>query len=93
MAGLRYALRVTGKYRKGAEMLKAIAKIVGSQKSILLAVGAMTNVIADLFGIDITQPAMLVVDSAFVLLVVIQGMLDMRWGSQSDGTGEFEGQA
>jgi len=74
-------------------MLKAIRKIVGSQKSILVAVAALTNVVADLFGIDVTAPTMMVVDSAFVLLVVIQGMLDMRWGSQSDGTGEFEGKA
>lgn len=72
-------------------MTKAtLGRIVGSQKAFYALVPTVANGVAAVCGVDITQPAILVLDAAFALLFLAQWLLDLRWGSPSDGTGEFK---
>jgi len=67
--------------------MDVVNRLLGSQKLWIVAVTAVGNVVAASFGVDVTEPAMMVADTAFGLLLLIQGVLDYKWGSVSDGTG------
>jgi hypothetical protein len=69
----------------------AIKRIISSQKAIYVAGGLIANAVAGLIGIDLTAPMVLALDFAFAALFLGQWVLDLRWGSPSDGTGEFGG--
>lgn len=61
-------------------------RILLSKKLIYAAVPVIANAVAAFAGYDPTSKAMLVLDAAFALLLVIQGLLDFHFGSASDGT-------
>lgn len=71
-------------------MRELLGRILGSQKFVYALVPGLANVVASAFGVDITQPAILALDAAFAALFLGQWILDLRWGSPSDGTGEFK---
>lgn len=66
--------------------MKVLKRIINSKKAIYAFVPILVNAIGAFVDIDLTQPAILVLDGAFGLLLVAQGVLDMIYGSQSDGT-------
>ena len=68
-------------------MQELLSRILTSKKAVYAAVPAVANVVGELVGIDVTQPAVLVLDAAVASLLVAQLLLDMRWGSGSDQTG------
>ncbi len=65
-----------------------IRRIIGSKKVILALVPILVNVVASMGGIAVPSDSMmLLVDGTFALLVGVQGLLDFKYGSQSDGSG------
>ncbi len=64
-----------------------VARILAGKKAAYAELAVIANSLAALTGVDLTDPLMLVLDSAFGLLLVIQGILDFKWGSSSDKTG------
>ena len=66
--------------------MNVIKRIISSKKAIYAMVPVVVNVVGAFVQIDLTQPAILVLDGAFGLLLVAQGILDMIYGSPSDGT-------
>jgi len=71
-------------------MLEAIERVLASKKAMYAAVPGIANLLCEVLGIDVTQPAVLVLDAAFASLLVAQFALDLRWGSCSDNTGCFK---
>lgn len=67
---------------------EALPRILGSQKMIYAQVPVAANIVGRLFGMDIMDPLLLVVDAGFWGLAIAQFALDLRWGSPSDGTGD-----
>ncbi len=67
--------------------MEALKRIVGSQKVIMGVVAAIGNAVATSMGYDVTEGVLLVGNGIFGLLITIQGALDFKWGSKSDGTG------
>ena len=67
--------------------MEALNRIIGSQKVIMSTIAGLTNVAAGFVGQDPTEGVMLVVNALFGLLIGAQTLLDLRWGSKSDGTG------
>jgi hypothetical protein len=65
----------------------AIDRILGSQKVIMASVASACNFVAVSFGANPTEGVMLIVNALFSLLIGAQILLDLRWGSPSDGTG------
>jgi len=63
-----------------------MTRIISSKKAFYSMVPVLINMVGEIAGIDITQPAMLVLDAAFAGLVFAQLILDLRWGSNSDAT-------
>ncbi len=68
----------------------AIARILASKKAILASLAAAANFIAVSLGTDPTEAVMLVANGLFGVLLGAQILLDLRWGSTSDGTGPEE---
>ena len=67
--------------------MSVINRIIGSKKFILTTIPVVANIISQAFGWALpTDPVMFLIDGAFGLLVGIQGVLDWRHGSKSDGT-------
>lgn len=72
-------------------MLDALQRLLGSKKALI----ALVTVLGDLllvWGLDvpveqINEGIGLVWNSLGAGLLTIQGLLDIRWGSPSDGTG------
>lgn len=65
----------------------AINRITGSQKAQVVAItGALNGLVKALTGAEPTEGVMLIVNIGAGLLVLIQGVLDLKWGSNSDGT-------
>lgn len=67
--------------------MDALNRIIGSQKVILGAVAGFSNLAANFSGQDPTEGVMLIVNGIFGMLIGAQTLLDLRWGSKSDGTG------
>jgi hypothetical protein len=68
--------------------MNVIRRIIGSKKVILALVPILVNVVASMGGLAVPGDAvMLLVDGTFAILVSVQGLLDFKWGSQSDGSG------
>lgn len=67
---------------------QTLGRIVGSKKAVLVFVPLLASACVALFGVDPTEGLMLLVNSGFGLLAGAQLLLDLRWGSTSDGTGE-----
>ncbi len=65
-----------------------ITRILHSKKAVYVAIPVFANLVAEVFGFDVTNVAMLMVDLGFAGLAVSQLALDLRWGSASDGTGQ-----
>lgn len=63
-----------------------ITRIVNSKKAIYAVIPVVANVIVSVFGYDPTSTVILVLDAAFAALLFFQGVIDVRFGSQSDGT-------
>ena len=61
-------------------------RILASKKFIYAAVPIVANAVASFLGYDPTGKAMLVLDAAFAILLVVQGLLDIKFGSASDQT-------
>lgn len=68
----------------------AIARILASKKAILASLAAACNLVAVSMGTDPTEGAMMVGNALFGILLGAQILLDLRWGSTSDGTGPEE---
>lgn len=66
--------------------MNIIARILKSKKAIYAIIPVAANAVVLTFGYDPTSMLMLVLDAAFGWLTFIQGMLDLRFGSASDGT-------
>lgn len=64
-----------------------IKRIIASKKFFYALVPVLANLIVAITGHDPTTPLILAIDAAFALLLLIQFLLDLRWGSPSDGTG------
>lgn len=64
-----------------------IKRILAGKKATYVEMSIIVNSIATMTGIDLMDPMMLLLNSGFGLLVVIQGILDFKWGSSSDKTG------
>lgn len=67
--------------------MNVIRRIVASKKAIYAMVPVVANAAGAVIGADVQHPAMLVLDLAFASLLLAQWILDLRWGSPSDGTG------
>jgi hypothetical protein len=68
--------------------MNVIRRIIGSKKVILALVPILVNVVASMGGFAVpSDTVMLLVDGTFGMLVGIQGLIDFKWGSQSDGSG------
>lgn len=63
-----------------------IGRILNSKKALYAMVPVVVNAVASFGGADLTQPAIVILDAAFALLIVAQTVLDLRFGSASDGT-------
>ncbi len=70
-------------------MKEALRRISKSKKAIYAAVPMLISVVTLATGQDVGHQALLVVDAFFAMLLVAQTMLDMRWGSQSDRSGDY----
>ena len=70
-------------------MQELLSRILASKKAMYAAIPAVAHVVFDLAGVDMTNASLLTLDAFFAMLLVGQLMLDMRWGSSSDGTGLF----
>ncbi len=68
--------------------MNAVMRIVNSQKVILATIAGVSSLAASWMGFDPTEGVMLIANAAFGLLIAIQGILDFKWGSKSDGTGQ-----
>ena len=66
-----------------------IRRILESKKFIFAAAVPVANFVAQVFGVDLMQPGMYLLDVTFSGLALAQWVLDLRWGSSSDGTGIF----
>lgn len=67
--------------------MQVMMRIIGSKKVILMLVPILANALAAVGGFAVpTDTVMLLVDGAFGMLVGIQGMIDFKWGSRSDGS-------
>lgn len=66
-----------------------IDRVVTSQKALMSFVGAGLTVFG--YNAGMSEQVLTVVGSLFGVLVAIQGALDYKHGSPSDGTGEFKG--
>ncbi len=65
--------------------MEVLKRIINSKKVLLVVIASVFTV----FGVEVAelQPiVILAVDALFTILVVIQGALDYKNGSQSDGT-------
>lgn len=68
------------------DMPLIIERILISKKLIYASIPVLANMIAEFFGVNPMNKALLVVDGFFALLLIIQGFLDVRYGSESDDT-------
>jgi hypothetical protein len=68
------------------DLATAMQRIYSSKKVIYAAVPIFANVVAGFFGMDPTSKMILVIDAAFAMLLIIQGFLDIKFGSPSDST-------
>ena len=66
--------------------MEVLSRIVSSQKVIVGVIAAISNAVASTMGYEVTEGVMLVANGIFGLLITIQGALDYKWGSKSDGT-------
>ena len=67
---------------------KLLPRILGSKKAIYAYIPIAVNAVATVFGVDVaTSKMVMIVDLFFGGLLAAQFMLDLRWGSQSDGSG------
>ncbi len=66
--------------------MNVIKRILDSKKVALLMVPVVANFVLDAFGIDITAVSVLILNAAFAGLALAQFVLDLRFGSSSDGT-------
>lgn len=64
-----------------------LSRIIGSKKVVLSLVPIVASLAATYTGHDPLEGLTAVVNLAFAQLVIIQGVLDFKWGSASDGTG------
>jgi len=71
-----------------SELKSVIQRILASKKVALAAVAAVANFVAQAFGVDVSSGAMAIANVLFAALVGAQTLLDIRWGSNSDGTGQ-----
>jgi len=67
-------------------IVEVFERIFASKKFIYAAVPIIANAVAAFMGYDPTTKAMLVLDAGFAILLVMQGLLDIRFGSPSDDT-------
>ena len=58
--------------------MNVIRRIIGSKKVILALVPILVNVVASMGGLAVPGDA---------VMLLVQGLLDFKWGSQSDGSG------
>jgi spore coat protein U-like protein len=65
---------------------KILERIFLSKKLFFAAVPIIANAIAAFTGYDPTAKGLLVLDALFAALLVIQGLLDLKFGSASDAT-------
>jgi hypothetical protein len=65
----------------------ALDRIIGSKKVLLAAIAGIANAVAATTGQNPMEGFMLVANGLFGALITLQGLLDLRWGSKSDGTG------
>ena len=67
--------------------MRVLDRIINSKKFALTTIPVVINLISSAGGWALPlDPIMLVVDSFFGGLLGIQGLLDYKWGSRSDGT-------
>ncbi len=72
-------------------MGSVLERIIRSKKVVIALLAIVINLLVSFLGIaDPTEPIMKLVDAVFLLLIAIQGLLDYKWGSQSDRTGKFQ---
>jgi len=71
--------------------METIRRIIGSKKAIYAMVPVFANAVSSVAGVDPQAPALLVLDLGFAALLLVQFLLDLRWGSTSDGTGKALG--
>lgn len=69
-----------------SKLAEVFARVFASKKVIYAAVPIVANAVASFMGYDPTAKALIVLDAAFALLLVIQGLLDIKFGSFSDDT-------
>lgn len=63
-----------------------IQRLLVSKKLIYAAIPPLAAMVAGIFGVDPMHKALLVLDGLFATLLVIQGFLDVKFGSASDGS-------
>lgn len=69
--------------------MNVITRLLGSQKTVLAVLGSLANAVLAATGVDPTEGVALIANSLFGVLLGAQVLLDLRWGSQSDGSGVF----
>ena len=77
-------------------MRDALDRIINSQKNLVLTAGLVGNAVASLagawFGFEVnpTEGLLAIVNGVVGVCWGAQFILDLRWGSASDGTGRFD---
>jgi len=66
--------------------MNTLMRIMSSKKAIYALIPVFANAFVQLGGGDPTSMMMMVLNTAFGALLLIQGVLDFRFGSQSDGS-------
>jgi hypothetical protein len=67
--------------------MKVLGRIISSQKAVMSATGAVAVVAGAEAGLS--ESILQIVGALFAMLVGVQGALDFKHGSASDGTGRF----
>jgi hypothetical protein len=72
-------------------MLEVLNRIIHSKKVMLGLIGMLLTIAIDMGMPDVSDVVIQGVEALFALLITIQGALDFKHGSPSDGTaGEIE---
>jgi len=71
---------------EGGLFMNLVMRILNSKKAAYALIPMVVNLVVSLGGGDPTAMVMIAMNTFFGALLLIQGVLDFRYGSASDGT-------